>query len=225
MKIVLLPGLDGTGDFFGPLQDALAPDFDVQVIAYPEDMARYSDLVSFVEPLLPKSDFILLGESFGGPLAAMLAARSPKGLKGVVFAVTFARKPRPYPAFLSHLIRFLPTGRTWFGKLVFWGARRKSKDPELERIFLGAAGSISARVFAERVHQTMRVDLRAEVNNLDIPALYLKAKRDFVIRRNAWRDFERAGIPVKAIQSTHFLLYENAEDAAKAIADFSSQLD
>ena len=35
MTIVLLPGLDGTGTLYQQLAQQLAPDFELQVIAYP----------------------------------------------------------------------------------------------------------------------------------------------------------------------------------------------
>lgn len=37
MKVVLLPGLDGTGVLFKPLIDVLSSEINVQIISYPPD--------------------------------------------------------------------------------------------------------------------------------------------------------------------------------------------
>lgn len=79
MKVVLLPGLDGTGILFKPLTDVLSKDIDYLVISYPADRnLNYQELVEYVMGQLPKEDFILVGESFSGPIAYQIALRKPK---------------------------------------------------------------------------------------------------------------------------------------------------
>lgn len=56
MTIVVLPGLDGTGTLYQQLAQQLAPDFDLQVIAYPlEQLWGYPELVDYIRPKLPQS--------------------------------------------------------------------------------------------------------------------------------------------------------------------------
>ena len=74
MKIILLPGLDGTGHLFEPFVHALPTEVEASVISYPADSAlSYTELVDFVSHKLPKEDFFLLGESFSGPIVYQLA--------------------------------------------------------------------------------------------------------------------------------------------------------
>jgi len=48
MKLVLLPGLDGTGKLFAPLIEALPSSIDIQVITYPLNKEQsYNELYSF----------------------------------------------------------------------------------------------------------------------------------------------------------------------------------
>ena len=42
-------------------------------------------------------DFVVVGESFSGSLALMLATRRPVGLRGVVLCASFVRFPLPVP--------------------------------------------------------------------------------------------------------------------------------
>ncbi|MDH5178700.1 MAG: alpha/beta hydrolase [Gammaproteobacteria bacterium] len=105
MKLVLLPGMDGTGLLFRPLLDLLdRTDLSVLVIDYPIDQSlTYTELLPLVRNRLPANeDFILLAESYSGPLALQLIAEEINGHTGTVLVATFVRNPRPL------LLRFLP---------------------------------------------------------------------------------------------------------------------
>ncbi|WP_341368618.1 hypothetical protein [Yoonia sp. BS5-3] len=107
MKIVVLPGLDGTGRLIPKLQDALYGGHSVTVFSYPHHLFRYEDILEWILPRLPREDYILVAESFSGPVAVLVGAQNPLGLKGIVFIATFARKPRKLPAFHANLIEIL----------------------------------------------------------------------------------------------------------------------
>lgn len=76
--LVLLPGLDGTGKLFAEFVRALNPTVECVVVAYPKDQPMgYEELEGLVVSALPKDRaFVLLGESFSGPLAIRIAARA-----------------------------------------------------------------------------------------------------------------------------------------------------
>lgn len=80
---------------FRPFLEAAPPTFAPRVIGYPPNEIRtYAGLAALVTASLPASDpFILLGESFGGPLALRVAAARPPGLVAVVLVATFVRGP------------------------------------------------------------------------------------------------------------------------------------
>ena len=71
MTLVLLPGMDGTGDLFAAFLSAPGCDLDVKVVSYPTDVALgYADLEAFARAALPTDrPFVILGESFSGPIA------------------------------------------------------------------------------------------------------------------------------------------------------------
>src|SRR5450755_3555099 len=95
--LVLLPGLDGTGKLFAEFVQVLSPKVECVVVAYPKDQPMgYGELEGLVVSALPNNrPFVLLGESFSGPLAIRIAARAPKGLVGLILSVTFAKNPYP----------------------------------------------------------------------------------------------------------------------------------
>ena len=97
IALVLLPGMDGTGQLFGRFLEALGPEVRAIVIAYPPAQnLDYSQLEAFVRSKLPSDQpFVILGESFSGPIAVSIAASPPDGLRGIVLCCSFVRNPRP----------------------------------------------------------------------------------------------------------------------------------
>lgn len=59
MKLVLLPGMDGTGDLFSPLLQMLSG-FQWEVIALPNSGAQdYASIIVYVKQRLPDEDLFL----------------------------------------------------------------------------------------------------------------------------------------------------------------------
>ena len=76
--LVLLPGMDGTGDLFAPLLSALPPALRTIVVRYPCDRPLAMPNWRRTRARAPQDQpFVLLGESFSGPIAAAIAARRP----------------------------------------------------------------------------------------------------------------------------------------------------
>jgi pimeloyl-[acyl-carrier protein] methyl ester esterase len=93
-QCVLLPGFDGSGRLFAPLLAQRDLPFDPRVVALPADLPRgYDELLAWMEPRLPAEPFVLLAESFSGPLAIRFAARHPERVAHLVLAATFLRSP------------------------------------------------------------------------------------------------------------------------------------
>src|SRR5262245_59650840 len=109
-SLVLLPGMDGTGDLFAPLLTALPPSLPAKVVRYPTaEPLGYAQLDGVAKAALPPADdFVILGESFSGPLAISLAAEPPSNLKALVLCCSFARNPRPVFSSLGPLVAALP---------------------------------------------------------------------------------------------------------------------
>ena len=95
--LVLLPGLDGTGILFRQFVEAIGASVDTQTVAYPADQPLgYAELETLVREALPRDrPYVVLGESFSGPVAIRLAAKPPAGLVGLILCVTFAKNPYP----------------------------------------------------------------------------------------------------------------------------------
>ncbi len=159
MHLVLLPGLDGTGILFQPLVESLPAGIEPVVIPFPPtEPLDYPDLARFVAPRLPQSaPFVLLGESYAGPLALQLAAEGAPGIVGVVLCASFVSNPTLVPSSFRHLAgpwlyRFTPAFIQ--AKALLGGY----SSPELRQLLLSAHGIVSARVMTQRIRSILSVD-------------------------------------------------------------------
>src|SRR5687767_5910188 len=118
ITLMLLPGMDGTGHLFAPFLEALGNEFNVKVVRYPGTEAlNYAELEAVARAAMPDGPFVLLGESFSGPIAISLAASGSPHLKGLVLCCTFARNPKPLFTGLRSLVSILPVAAAPTGLL------------------------------------------------------------------------------------------------------------
>ncbi len=96
-RLILLPGMDGTGDLFDPLLKMIPPKYQVQAIAYPADeLLSYEGLYDFVgDQLRNQGQIILVAESFSGPLALRIANSEPERIRAVILCASFVYPPVP----------------------------------------------------------------------------------------------------------------------------------
>lgn len=221
--IVLLPGMDGTGELFSAFVAALGDGCRTQVISYPADHALgYRELADFVRERLPLEEpYVLLGESFSGPVAIALAAEGHPGLIGLVLCATFARNPFPATSRLRPLAAFMPVNARLFslaGPLLRGGHAL----PELSRVL----EHVPASVLRARLREVMKVDYSARIDDIKVPVLYLQAKDDHIVPMSAARHLEThcPAMQVKRFAAPHLLLQTVPAEAAAQVLDFMAKL-
>lgn len=226
--LVLLPGLDGSGEFFDALSRQLPPEWRTLVVPYPGDQPlSYSELARFVLAALPDDGpFVLLAESFSGPVAIQVAATRPAGLIGVVLCATFACNPRPILRPLLGLTRVAPVRAAPMGLLsrCLLGAEADASWAERIR---QAMGKCSVAVLRARARAVLLVDVRSQLADIRVPVLYLQATRDWVVPAAALIEMQRVlpGIQVATIDGPHFLLQTRPGQCAERIAMFAERLE
>src|SRR5688572_16513964 len=95
--LVLLPGLDGTGQLFRPLLDVVPSTWRTGVVTYPSSrMCTYDELLGLIdEQVGAEGSVALIAESFSGPLALRYACEHPGVVRAVVLCASFVRPPLP----------------------------------------------------------------------------------------------------------------------------------
>ena len=224
--LVLLPGMDGTGELFAPFVEALGPSTDTHVIRYPADPSLgYAELQAHVQAQLPGDrPYWLLGESFSGPVAIALAATRPAHLAGVILCCTFARCPVPRVPGLASLARLLPikaAPAAWMHALLL-GAHA---TPALREQLAGALRQVPEAALRARMLAVLEVDATPQLHRIDVPMLYLQGSEDRLVRKAAWRDVSQA-LPTAqclSLPAPHMLLQASPAAAAHAVLAFVQQ--
>lgn len=222
-SLVLLPGLDGTGIMFRPIISQLESQVDPIVVSYDqEDTCSYKVLVDQVAQSLPQKDFFILGESFSGPIAIMLADRKPKGLKGVILCASFISNPSAlFPASLRFLIR-APIFSVWpvsIKAAVLTGGRTNS---QIRKLINETKKQSRSTALACRTRESLKVNVSDELKRCEYPILYLRGARDIVVGHRNLKAIKRIRSDVSevTIDASHLVLQEAPHDSAHEILKF-----
>ena len=225
MRLVLLPGMDGTGELFDPLVAAL-PELDCEIIPLPDTCGQdYASITEFVRARLPQEDFVLLAESFSEPIGAALAAEGLEQMKGVIFVATFLSPPsrellflgsRCPGAFLANL-PFASYFHQYF--LIGRNARRELID-QLQSII----SDLPPAIIKARINTMSR--LVATSATCDLPALYIQATADKLVQAHKVSDFKYRfkTFVVKKINGPHFILQAKPDACAAIILAYIAAL-
>ena len=222
-RVVALPGMDGTGVLLSSFIEASQGHFDVEVIAYPNDRAMtYEELAGYVIEHLPKCGrFFLLGESFGGPLALIVASRAPAGLAGVILCASFARFPVAPLRLLSPFARFTPAWHP--APVISWLLLGRWASPELMERLLAVLVELRPEVLRARIAAALKVDVLGAVSRLALPVLLLRATEDRVIPAAASAAIARVAQAAQLVdvQAPHFMLQSAPTDCVAHIVSFT----
>ena len=225
-KLVFLPGMDGTGNLFKDLIGHLG-DSDHQIVSYPTDTNQdYQTLISYVKSKLPGQDYVLIAESFSGPIAAeLIKDKELPGLRAVFFVATFLSPPHRFLLAISRLLPLkvmnkLPGSRLIYQKLFFGGYASN----KLLNMFNKTINSMPTKVLNERLRTMQSLNFRA--SELDLPAAYLLPSYDMLVSKTKVNEF-RGYFPklkILEIAGPHFILQARPEESAGLLREFIESL-
>ena len=220
-EIVLLPGLDGTGDLFARVTPFLADDLTVRIMRYPQDPnLGYAGYIELVRNEIADRQVLLLGESFSGPVAVRIARQLGRQIKGIVLVATFVSNP-------------------WPGWLIRWAAR---VDPATtpakirDAILMGPYGDVELTKMVDEIVRTLprpvraarlravaEVDVRQDFVELKCPILVLHGRGDWLVRKSQMQKAvsDKGGARMIVIPGAHMLLQTRADVAAAEISFFA----
>lgn len=224
VAVVLLPGMDGTGTLFADFVSVLAA--RAIVVSYPRDQPLdYEQLAALARHALPVDEpFILVGESFSGPIAIQLGAERVPGLRALVLVCSFAKAPIVMPRLFHRLAASVPVSRipAWLAASLLLGRFRS------ERIvvrLMEALRSVTSAVWKSRLQAVMSVDMTSCLSRIEVPVLYLRATEDRVVFRAAAELISQHVQRLRTVEleGPHFLLQAKPAEAAAAIKGFADE--
>ncbi|WP_082098408.1 alpha/beta fold hydrolase [Sulfuricella sp. T08] len=222
-KLVLLPGLDGTEILFGPLLRHLPSWIDPVVITYPASgINNYENLLPIIiREVTSLNNFVVLGWSFGGPLALMVAAQCPSQVSGVVLCGSFVTSPRP------GLVPFRFAVRAPLIAVVRALRRTRLLIPgyastEFRRAKAMTWKRVNSRTLASRSRAALSVDVRHQLRACRAKLMYLASTRDEVVSRNSLNEILAIApqTQVAEVEGPHFALFTNPVKSVDCIVEF-----
>lgn len=229
-NLVLLPGMDGTGDLFDGFAAALPPGIEAIVGRYPtHDYLEYRQLYTSVKKLTRDlSEFVLISESFSSPLAIMFAADNPPNLAALIICAGFASNPFPV---LGPVLRIV--ARPWlfrlrppsilFDRYIFEASTPSGlKDKVRQNL-----QTVSPEVLAGRAEEILNCDARKELAQIKIPMLYLQGANDRLIKARCFEEIQkiRPDVQLASIAAPHLVLQHQPQESSAIILKFCSSLE
>lgn len=222
MKLIMLPGMDGTGNLFNPLLAELDRLINTSVIVYPQEIGQsYESLTNWVlSEINNDEEFILLGESFSGAIAFDIAARKLPNLVGCIFVAAFLENPKPS---LSWLAGVLPLDLLFRFKLHDFIVRKfllgTNANTSLISEFWKSVKSVDPQVLQDRLSSIMA--LTNKNKSIETPCVYLGGTNDFLVPDKNIKAFNKRCINFseRLIPAPHFLLQAEPEVCARIIEE------
>lgn len=223
IKLVFMPGLDGTGISFEPLSKFLSKNIAATVVRYPADgLLSFEEIVACAYDQMKGEQDIVLAESFSGPVAISLVASGRLKVKGLILCATFAKAPRR--TFLKMLCQLplelglkLPFQKVLLSLIL---GDRKTTDT-LFPVWQRLRTTVTPGVLAHRIRLLSLIDVRHLLPELAVPCWYIQATGDKLLPSSVL-DFVQ-GIPhlvVKKVTGPHFILQAEPEASAAIINEF-----
>jgi pimeloyl-[acyl-carrier protein] methyl ester esterase len=215
--------MDGTGELLAELVDELTSTRPVQVMSYSQsEPLRYNDLIRSVAEHAPKEQFVILGESFSGPIAIDIAATDPR-VAGLILASSFAW--HPLPSICAPFGRMLVSARMP-GKLVEAALLGSMGTPKLRAQLRRQLKELPQEIIRTRVTEVLRVNKSEELRQVTCPILCLQGRLDRLVGSRGLRQITsvQPRCQVVSFDAPHMLLETHPDAAAKAINAFCESL-
>jgi pimeloyl-ACP methyl ester carboxylesterase len=230
--LLVLPGLDGTGELLAPFIAAAPPGCRARALRLPEEGSQsYPRLAEWLHSQLPEEPVVLVAESFSVPLAILVAgqrshAASGTRVLGLVLSTAFVQQP--LPGLVAAAIRYLPSS-AWerpppelvLRTFLTGGDARLAAA--LRQVMLGVSG----KVIAERLAVASAVDVSAEFRELHCPVSCLHAGRDRLLDARSCARM-RATRPdadyVQIVDAPHLLLQTRPAEVWSHVTPFLERI-
>lgn len=227
MRWILLPGFDGTGMLFTSFIQSLPTEITPIIVKYPTDqISSESDLINIVLAHLPENEpYILIAESFSGPIALRVAALHHQPPLAVVLCASFLKCPAP--RLLIKIIRF-------FARFLVLCSPPKclvryfllgDASEDLLTSFYDAISTVNPRVLEHRLSVLQSFNDEGTMYTKH-PLLYLWAIKDRLIsfRNVSYLQRRYPAALVEKIESPHLILQVEPHASIQAIRKFLAQL-
>ncbi|MGB0835934.1 MAG: alpha/beta fold hydrolase [Psychrobium sp.] len=207
MKIILLPGLDGTGLLFNELL-AFMPDNVVRDVIVLDELVGNS-ISEHARMLATRYDnseeLLVVAESFSGRLAYELALLIPQQVKHLIFVASFISRPIGIARFAQYLPSFSLKDRS-FNRFILklLGFANLCSTEQLDAVFK----SLSMAEFSNLKWRLRQIsNMRKVTRKLPVAATYIRPSKEHLVGLNAVNHIEETfqSFEMRVLEGGHFI--------------------
>lgn len=230
MKLVLMPGLDGTGELYTPLLAELPEELAPTVVSYPADRDLDLDAAAdlAMQAVADDEPWMLFAESYSGLVAARILTRRPSGLRGAVFCASFLKRPLAAPAAsMARLLAPLVLRKAPPRFAVRSWLTGPGSDAALVDAVRAAVGQVAPAVLTARLRRCLSADVTADFAGTETPLLYLCGNaEDRLVGKVGLEQLlaARPDAQVTNCHGAHLLAQVHPEKVARALCLFAAHL-
>ena len=182
--LLCFPGYGATGESFARLAP-LAHLLDVHLLTPPEDGEAYPDVLARYGGMLASyarrfERPLVLGTSFGGPVAIQAAAQLGDALGGLILISTYAELRHPLRRFIP-ILAYLEAAAYSIQRLGVYAIAGPRLDREAARALLGQTNSISRREKHARLVAALTCNVEPAASRVAAPVLVIHGTKDRIV--------------------------------------------
>lgn len=231
--VVLVPGMNGTGDLFYRQVPGLSRSFRVATYALRDtaesvDMLA-ADLAGVVDAVAPlERRAIIVGESFGGAVALTFALRCPERVAALVVLNSFAHfTPQRRLQLAIAGLAVLPCGAMPLVRhlTAFRLHSRHTHRDEIRR-FIRLTAHATREGYVNRLKLLRDYDVRDRLHEIRMPTLFLASEHDHLVPAVTQARFMSERVPASAMRILeghgHICLIAPDLDLARVLSEWRS---
>lgn len=223
IKLILLPGMDGTGKLFEPLLTYLPPSIDAEVIALSSLSSNcIRSQAEEIAELIGNQEVIIFAESYSGSIAYELAQMNFINIKHIIFVASFLSRP----SVLSKFGPIAPLGVLRLNVvpsfLLSWLFFGSCKRNDLVKLFMHALNLVTNNTLKSRLRAI--ASLTEPKEPITVPCTYIQATKDKLVNPNSITVFQNLCVNLKTekVVGGHFIAQCNPKKCADIILTVSN---
>lgn len=225
--VLLLPGMDGTGNLYGDFVRFLPTGLDARIVRYPEDeYLTYEQLAHRVSSVLPENEpYVVVAESYSGHIAALNAARAGENLRAVILVSSFISPPYGRPG--QWIATLLPPFLFRLGPpawLVKWLLLDSTAPHKLVDEVRSAIARVRPEVLAKRLRDALSANNAPALSECTAPVVFLIPDSDRLLPKRVLEELVAAkpNGEIVRIAGPHLILQCHPQETIAAIRRFLS---
>jgi pimeloyl-ACP methyl ester carboxylesterase len=218
LKIIMLPGTDGTGVLFKELIECLPNGFDIEVVCLNDLQGKsYANQTKEIAQRVGSRKLILVAESYSGRIAYELCGLLGNQIERLIFIASFITNPNPLTQIASLLPLWILKERFIPGQLLSYFCFSGYETEERIKLVRTALQSVSPKDIRQRLSNMAA--LTSPERRFDTDAIYIRPSKDRLVGESALRQIQKIypNLEVCSVLGGHFVAQSNSRECAKII--------